>query len=295
MSARDLSKYLKINEKKIYKLVQESRIPSMKIGGKIAFMKELIDKWILENTEREKQILIAGSDDILLRNIIDAYNRLRGGLVFYASIGSMNGLKALKNDEVTLSCVHILDTEKREYNTSYVGKYLNTDDYVVIHLFLREQGLYVQKGNPRKINSLEDVAGGKVTFVNRNQGSGTRLLVDYLLQEKRIDPPTITGYNVEAGSHLEAGLRVLRGDADAAFGIRHVAHMLGIDFVFQFRENFDLVISKERYHSANVKDFLAFFEQSALLHHIRDFTGYDTEKMGRIIFPRPQENTNSKG
>jgi putative molybdopterin biosynthesis protein len=291
MSARDLSKYLKVNEKKLYKLVQESRIPSMKIGGKIAFIKEVIDKWILENTEREQQILLAGSDDVLLRNIINAYNRVQGGLVFYAPVGSMIGLKALKNSSATLSCAHVFDTEKREYNTSYVDKYLGADDYMVVHLFLREQGLYVQKGNPKGITAIEDIPAKGATFRNRNRGSGTRLLLDFLLQEKGIDPHVIKGYEAESDSHLQAALSVLKGDADTAFGIRHVAHLLGLDFIFLFRESFDMVVSKERYHSAPIKSFLGFFEQSALLHHVKDFTGYDTEKMGRVLFPRvPQDN-----
>ena len=104
LSARDLSKYLKINEKKIYKLAQESKLPYTKIGGKIAFTKELIDKWILENTTREQNIYLAGSDDILLRRIIDLYNQRNEGTVFYAPVGSVNGLKAVER----LCCKYVM-------------------------------------------------------------------------------------------------------------------------------------------------------------------------------------------
>jgi putative molybdopterin biosynthesis protein len=286
MSARDLSRYLKINEKKIYKLAQESRVPSMKIGGKIAFIKELIDKWMLENTEREQQILIAGSDDVLMRRIISAYNKEHTGLVYYAPVGAVNGLKALKDNAATLSCVHVFDTEKKENNLSYIDKYLTPDDYVVVHLFVREQGIMVQKGNPKGIGAIEDIAARGVVFVNRGQGTGTRLLLDFLLQEKRIDPSNVKGYDVEADSHLQVGQAVLGGAADAGFGIRHVAHMLGLDFVPLFRENFEMVAPKERFYSAQVKEFLSFAQQPSLLHHIRDFTGYDTAKMGSVVFPR---------
>ena len=286
MSARDISRYLKINEKKIYKLAQESRIPFMKIGGKVVFVKELIDKWILEGTERDRQIYIAGSDDMLLRNIVDVYNKAGESLVFYAPIGSMNGLKALKDRGATLSCVHIFDTEKREYNVSYLHKYLGTEEYVVVQLFLREQGLYVRKGNPAGISSFEDIRDKGALFVNRNRGSGTRLLIDYLLQEARIDPSGIKGYAVEAETHLQVGLNVIRGDAEAGFGIRHVAHLMGLDFIPLFEERFDLVIPEDRYYNPHMKAFLAFFEQSALLHHVRDFTGYNMEDTGRVLFPR---------
>ena len=206
ISTKELSKYLKINEKKIYKLVQESKIPYIKIGGKIAFTKEIIDKWILENTAREQHIYIAGSDDVLLRRIIDIYNSKNIGTVFYAPVGSMNGLKILKSGSAMMSCVHILDIEKKEYNLSYIDRYLNKDDFVVIHLFLREQGIYLPKNNPNGIHLIEDIANKGVTFVNRNQGSGTRLLIDFLLHEKNIDPLAIKGYNIEVESHLQAGL-----------------------------------------------------------------------------------------
>jgi putative molybdopterin biosynthesis protein len=282
---KELSKYLKINEKKIYQLAKESKIPYIKIGGKIAFTKEIIDRWILENTAREQHIYIAGSDDVLLRRIIDIYNSKNIGTVFYAPVGSINGLKILKSGSAMMSCVHILDIEKKEYNLSYIDRYLNKDDFVVIHLFLREQGIYLPKNNPNGIHLIEDIANKGVTFVNRNQGSGTRLLIDFLLQEKNIDPSAIKGYNIEVESHLQAGLKVLRGEVETAFGIRHIAHLLDLDFIPQYKERFDLVIAKDYFHSSQVKTFLTFFEQPALLHYIKDFTGYDTMKIGNIIHP----------
>jgi putative molybdopterin biosynthesis protein len=283
LSARDLSKYLKINEKKIYKLVQEAKLPHIKIGGKIAFTRELIDKWVLENTVREENIFIAGSDDIFLRRIIDAYNSKNNSTIFYAPVGSMNGLKALKKGAATMSCVHILDVEKREYNLSYLDRYLAKDGYVVLQMFFREQGIYLQRNNPKGIDSIEDIASKGATFINRNQGSGTRLLFDFLLNDKRIDPSLIKGYNTEVESHLEAGLNVVKGNADAAFGIIHIAYMLGLSFIPLFKERFDMVIPEEHYHSSHVKKFLTFFEQPALMTNIKDFTGYDASQIGNIL------------
>lgn len=283
LSARDLSKYLKINEKKIYKLAQESKLPFTKIGGKVAFTKELIDKWILENTSREHNIYLAGSDDILLRRIIDLYNQRNEGTVFYAPVGSINGLKLLKESSASMSCVHILDVEKKNQDLSYLDRYLSKDDYIVVELFTREQGILIAKGNPKGIRGMEDIAAKGITFINRNQGSGTRILVDFLLHEKGIDPAKIQGYTSEIESHLEAGLKILQGEAEASFGIRHVAHVLNLDFIHQFSERFDLVIPVDQYYYGHVKSFLAFFEQPTLLHNIRDFTGYVITKIGSVI------------
>jgi putative molybdopterin biosynthesis protein len=286
MSARDLSGYLKINEKKIYKLVQEGKVPTMKIGGKIAFAREIIDKWILENTQWEGRIFLAGSDDIFLRNVIDAYNSLDKELVFYAPVGSINGLRALKDNKANMSCVHIVDSGTKETHHSYVDKYLGEDDYFVVRLFLREQGIFVQKGNPKGIKSLRHIAEKGATFINRNEGCGTRLLFDFLLNEAGIDPMSIKGYENETDSHLQVGLSVLRGASDAGFGIRYVADMLGLGFIFLFKESFDMVIPKERYYSSHVKSFLAFLEQSSYRHSTKGYTGYDTEGSGKIVSPK---------
>jgi putative molybdopterin biosynthesis protein len=287
MSAKEVAKYLRINEKKIYKLAQETKLPHVKIGGKVAFVKELIDKWILEHTEREQQIYVAGSDDILLRRIVDLYNQHhnedQSGIAFYAPVGSMNGLKALGNGIATASCVHILDIENKAYTLSYMDKYLNRSDFVVIQLFTREQGIYLQPANPKGIGGFADIVATGATFVNRNTGSGTRLLFDYLLRENNIDSAAVKGYSDEAGSHLQAGLAVLKGTADCAFGIRHVAHLLSLRFIPQFTERFDMVIPKESFYTVRMKSFLGFFEEPALLRNIRDLTGYNTEKSGSVL------------
>jgi len=282
---KELSKYLKINEKKIYKLVQESKIPHIKIGGKIAFTREIVNKWILENTEREKHIYIAGSDDILLKRIIDIYNKNGNVIAYYAPIGSINGLKALKENRATISCVHILDTEKEEYTLSYLDKYLNRDDYMVISLFERTQGLYTKKENPHGISSIKDLSGKGIRFINRNFGSGTRLLFDFLLNEAGINFSSINGYSIEAESHLLAGIQVLKGDADCAFGIQHIAHILNLNFIPLWHERFEFVVTKEHYYSNHIRAFLSFFEQPSLVKNVRDLTGYNIAKIGNIIHP----------
>jgi putative molybdopterin biosynthesis protein len=286
LSAKDLSGYLKINEKKIYQLVREGKLPATRIGGKIAFAREIIDAWITENTERERHLFLAGSDDLLLRKIIDAYNAEGDSVIFYAPVGSINGLKLLKRRAANLSCVHILDVEARDYTATYLDRYLTREHYVAVHLYFREQGLYVEKGNPKKVQSLEDIAEKGLTFVNRNNGSGTRLLFDFLLNEKSIPSQRIRGYDGEtAGSHLEAGLSVLTGKANISFGIRHIANLLNLHFIPLYKERFDLIIPDDYYQSDQVRHFLAFFDQGRLVPYVKDFAGYDTTRTGNIIHP----------
>jgi putative molybdopterin biosynthesis protein len=283
LSAKELSKYLKINEKKIYKLAQEGTLPHVKIGGKVAFTRELIDRWILENTEREKHVLVAGSDDPLLRQVIDLFNAKNDGVIYYAPVGSISGLKLLQAKAANMSCVHILDMEKNSYTLSYIARYLSKDDYQAIQLFYRTQGLMVKKDNPKGIRSIKDLSHKGIAFINRNQGTGTRLLFDFLLREHNISQSTVSGYSKEAASHMEAGIAVLKSEADAAFGIKHTAHLLDLDFIPLFEERFDLVIPIDYFHMPQVKTFLALFEQPALLHSIKDFTGYDLKNTGSLL------------
>ena len=182
-----------------------------------------------------------------------------------------------------MSCVHIFDPAKKEDDPSYLGKYLDLGDHVVIRLFQREQGIIIKKHNPKGIKSLRDIVEKKGLFINRNQGSGTRLLFDYLLNQAQIDPKNVRGYGEEADSHLQVALSVFTGYADAGFGIKHVAHMLGLDFVFLFKETFDMVIPRERYYNSHVRAFLAFFDQSSLKQNVKDYAGYETEKSGKVL------------
>jgi putative molybdopterin biosynthesis protein len=283
LSAKELSRYLKINEKKIYQLARESKLPYTKIGGKIAFAKELIDRWITETTEQEHHLYVAGSDDPLFDRIIHDYNTKGPAIIFYAAVGSLNGLRLLKKRAANISCVHIMDVEKKEYNVSYLHRYLDNGEYVVVDMYSRQQGLYLQKGNPKRIQSVEDLGDKNVTFVNRKRGSGTRLLFDFLLHEHDVQPDKIQGYDTEVDSHLDAGLKVLRQEADASFGIQYIAHVLNLHFVPLTKERFDLVMPEEYSYSDQAKMLLAFFEQGRLLPYIKDFVGYDTERSGSVL------------
>ncbi len=285
MSARDLARYLKINEKKIYKLVQESKIPNLKIGGKIAFTRELIDRWILEGTEHEHHIHVAGSDDPLVREILDTFNATYSTKAFYAPVGSLNGLKLLREGGATMSCVHILDVDRKEYNLSYLDRYLDREEYAVLLLFFREQGLYLPKGNPAGIHGLRDAAEKKVSFLLRNQGSGTRLLFDFLLQREGIDPRRIRTQPGEAESHLQAGLQVLSGNDECSFGIKHVAALLGLEFISLWKERFDMVVPRSHLSSGPARDLLSFFNQPALLRDMGRFSGYDISQIGQTLHP----------
>jgi putative molybdopterin biosynthesis protein len=283
LSAREIAKYLKINEKKVYQLAKDSALPHLWIGGKIAFTREIIDRWILESTEGADHIKVAGSDDPLFRRLIDLFNGAGGTIVFYAPVGSVNGLKALKEGAASASCAHLLSAETGRYDVSYIARYLGDGKYHVIHLFGRDQGIYTAPGNPLGLQSLADVAGKGLKFVNRRQGSGTRILLDFLLKRDGIAVEALKGYEHEVESHLQAGMQVLTGKAACAFGIQHVAHILGLGFVPCHREEFHFVLPEENLSGAPITAFTKFLEQPTLLRYAIDSTGYDLSRMGQVL------------
>jgi len=281
LTAKGLSDYLKINEKKIYQLARESDLPHIWIGGKILFPRERIDRWISEKLEREKHCTLAGSDDILLKRIIDQFNKSGESIVFYASLGSIKGLRALEERAAAMSAVHLLDVETGSYGVACIQRYLGEGTYKVIHLYQREQGFLVKRGNPKEIRALEDLLRPGVTSVNRNEGSGTRLLFDYLLARGGIVSDDVRGYRKEAQSHLEAGLMVMQGEADCAFGIEAVAAMMGLDFIPLHREPFELVVPGDGFESEGMRRFVSFLDQAVLIRYVREYRGYDITDMGR--------------
>jgi putative molybdopterin biosynthesis protein len=263
MLTPELSKYLKINEKNVYKLIREYGLPSEDMGRRrLGYVKELIDKWILEKTVWVPPLFLAGCDDDLLRSAVDRYNSLGGDLAFYAPVGSVAGLKALRDSKATMACVRTPDGMETNGRALYVNRYLEPDSYVTVPLFPRDQGIIVREGNPKKIKSLRNIAAKGATFVNRNKGSKTRLLFDSLLKKSNIDPIKIKGYEHEVDSHFQVCLNVLKGASDAGFGTGQTARTLGLDYVPLHKEMISMIIPKHRHHNPDVKAFLSFFEQS---------------------------------
>lgn len=283
LSTKEVSAYLNINEKKIYQLVKDGEIPFTRLGGKILFAQEIIDRWIYQNTELEKNILICGSDDLLLREIIDHFNRDHDNTVFCAMVGSVNGIKILKNGRATMSCVHIADQDGN-YSLSFLDRYLDRENYVVMQLFKRRQGIYLPHENPHSIKSFKEIFSKKLRFANRNQGSGTRILIDQLLEKHGINTRNDANMPLEAQSHIGAAMKVLSGEADAAFGIQNVAEMLKLKFIPVFEEPFNLIVPVEEWESRLVRNFVEFFDLTRLPRHLQTLPGYDVSGIGNLAW-----------
>ena len=232
----------------------------------------------------EGTIVAIGSHDLTLDLLAD---RLRRSYPAYSlsssNVGSLGGLIALRRGECHLAGSHLLDEESGEYNLPFVRRYLGGHDIVVVNLVRRVQGLIVAPGNPLSITHLGDLRRPDVAFVNRQRGSGTRVLLDYKLAELGIDPGEIRGYDREEYTHLAVAASVAAGGADTGLGILSAARALGVDFVPLMSEQYDLVVPREFYDSDLLRPLFELIRSDAFRGAVDALGGYDTSSTGRVV------------
>jgi putative molybdopterin biosynthesis protein len=192
-------------------------------------------------------------------------------------------LIALRRGEAHLAGSHLLDEQTGEYNVSYIKRYLPGIPVMLVNLVGRVQGLMLPPGNPKGIYSLEDLKRPDVSFVNRQRGSGTRVLLDYQLKGMGIAPEQVRGYQREEYNHLAVAAAVKGGSADTGLGILSAARALGLDFIPLLNEQYDLVIPRVHYESELLQPLLALLQDLDFQKEVADLGGYDTANSGSII------------
>ncbi len=267
LSTKEVAQFLGVNEKMIYTLITEKGLPATKITGKWLFPKNLVEQWVESRTinyPRQPEsamhvpnlLLIAGSNDILLDRTMTLFRRLNPEhTVLFGNLGSLGGLKALRRGLCHIATSHLAQEQEEEYNFSFAASEL-AELPAVVNFCRREQGLLLAKGNPRGIRGVGDIGGKDLRIANRPLEASTRLLLDRELQKAGVDCRHIQGYDREFQSHLDVGLEVLAGRADAGPGIRAVASLLDLDFLPLRWERFDLLIPKDGFFDKGVQLFL---------------------------------------
>ncbi len=229
-------------------------------------------------------IVIVGSHDNTLDLLADELRAQKSGLSISSShVGSMGGLMAVKRGLCHMAGSHLLDESDGSYNRSYIRKYLSDVPVRLVHLTMREQGLIIPRGNPRGIRGIEDLARPDIRLVNRQGGSGTRILLDYRLRQLDIAPERIAGYHNEEFTHMAVAVAVMSGAADVGMGIRAAANALDLEFIPMVTEQYDLVIPAVHFDSAPVQSLLEVIAGSAFKQRVAALGGYHTERTGEIL------------
>lgn len=299
MNTKEVAKYLGIHEKQVYALIKSKRIPSTRVTGKWVFPKRLIDEWIESNAkiglEKARQktkriegaLLASGSNDPIL-DMLQTYMKKSYPefYIFSSNTGSTDGLKALNMGYTDIAWSHLFDPKSGEYNIPFLSIYLPNVKPVVINLFSRDLGFVVAPKNPFHIRGFEDLNQKRVRFINRQKGSGTRVLLDYHLKRLKISSSDIHGYEIEVYTHFEVGLSILSKEADVGIATIAVPKLLGLPFIPITQERFDMILDQSTFFGKGIQAFIEILNSEGFRNRVEGLGSYDFKNSGKILYSK---------
>ncbi len=245
-------------------------------AGEPVLVELMRDLGTIENT-----LVSIGSHDLIMDyigSLMEKAGKAASGAVFHLSsahVGSMGVILALARGEAHLAPIHLLDEETGEYNRSYLEKYLKGKNVTLVKGVKRQQGFMVAKGNPKGICTVLDLPKTGVRFVNRQRGSGTRLLTDYLLKKAGIDPGSIYGYERDMTTHMAVAAAVKSGTADVGVGVFSAAAAMDLDFIPIGYEEYDFAVPEEYMDTEMIRVFLEVLRSEEFKKILKELGGYE--------------------
>ncbi len=294
----DVAEILKITKNTVYELIKRGELKGYKVGKKIRVDMKDVEEYkncsknnkaynveiVHGKIDYNDSFIISGQDimlDIIVRHLeknFKGFNPLR------SYEGSYNGLYALYQGKVQVATAHLWDGDTGEYNVPYVKRMLPGVPAVIVHLAKRMQGFYIRKGNPKNIEGWEDLKRSDITIVNREKGSGTRVLLDEHLRKGGITPSSIKGYDKEYSSHLGIASAVSRGEADIGLGNEKSGlQVQEIEFIPLQQERYEMIIKKEDFHKPNFQAIMRVINSEEVKIELEGIGGYDLTDMGKVI------------
>ena len=231
------------------------------------------------------RLLAIGSHDLTVDLLASCIKERSEGRIEISSsnVGSMGGLLAIEKGIAHFAGSHLLDTQTGDYNRSYIPRYIKNTSVTLVTLVHRWQGFMLAKGNPKGIKGISDLTRPDVALINRQAGSGTRILLDYELERAGIDSAAIAGYRSEEYTHMSVAMAVTSGRADVGMGIMAAAQALNLDFIPVARERYDLVLPTNLLRDERIQLLLEIIRSSAFTEQVLALGGYEVEETGRLI------------
>jgi len=299
MNTKEVARYLGIHEKQVYALIKSKKIPSTRVTGKWIFPRKLIDEWIESNAQKglgqardksrriEGALLASGSNDPIL-DMLQTYMRQSYPefYIFSSNTGSTDGMKALNDGYTDLAWSHLLDPKSGLYNIPFLSTYLRNVKAIVVNLFYRDLGFLAAARNPFHIRGFDDLTQKGLRFINRQKGSGTRVLLDYDLKKSRISASEISGYEKEVYTHFEVGLSILSKEADVGIGTIAVSKLLGLSFVPITRESFDMLMDQSTFFEKGIQAFIEVLNSKRFRTRVERLGSYDFKDSGKILYSK---------
>ena len=307
-TTEEIAQILKVSKLTVYDLIKKEQLPSYRVGRQIridahdlADYKEQtksrrnvnrVDAHFNGNPPDEsksfttptRQIIISGQDLSLdiLANYIEKNSTGYRPLRSYT--GSLNSLVSMYQGEADVVSTHLFDGDTGEYNIPYIRKILVGQPYLIINFLSRWEGFYVRKGNPKNIQSWTDLTKPGITMVNREKGSGVRVLIDEKFRIEGISPQHVLGYEVEVLNHIGVASKVASEKADVGIGTEKTAHLVDVDFIPLIQEQYDLVILKTPQNEGLINLITHILHSDSFQKEIQSIGGYDLSKTGKIIY-----------
>jgi len=299
MNTKEVAQYLGIHEKQVYALIKSKRIPSTRVTGKWVFPRRLIDEWIELNAKSgiaqakqkgkrvEGALLASGSNDPIL-DMLQTYMRKNYPefYIFSANTGSTDGLRALNKGYTDIAWSHLHDPKSGEYNIPFIPTHLPDIRAVVVNLFCRELGFVVAPKNPLGIKDFPDLTRKEIRFVNRQNGAGTRVLLDYHLKRLKIPASKISGYENEVYTHFEVGLSVHSKEADIGIATIAISKLLGLSFLPITKESFDMIVDQSTFFEKGIQAMIEILNSPSFRDRISGLGAYDFKNSGKILYSK---------
>jgi putative molybdopterin biosynthesis protein len=302
----EVAKILKISKFTVYEIIKRGELTAYHIGRKVRVEGADIESYkqkskginslvspIASPTQNQQSdhcfpddegLVICGQDivlDLLTRYLEKQFPHVR---FLRRYIGSIDGLIALYRGLANVVTAHLWDSDTDEYNLPYVRRMLPGHPTYIINLVFRIEGFYVAKGNPKNILTWSDLTKPNVRFVNRERGSGARVLLDEQLSILKISHKDILGYGDEEMTHLAIASKIARAEADVGLGIEKVAMQVNdLDFIPLQKERYDIVIRKEDLERPHFQALMSILKSPSFRNEVLGIGGYDVSRMGQII------------
>jgi len=301
MTTKEVAEYLGIHEKQVYALIKDNKIPCTRLTGKWIFPKNLIDEWLNldarnsielpdeihkdKRTQDKNYILAAGSNDPILDILLNDLHRIDPETnIFSCSTGSTEGLKLLEKGLTDISFCHIFDPETEEYNIPFIKSYFKDKKIAVIHLFYREIGFVTHPKHTIAVANFNEIKERNLKIINRQSGSGTRILLDYNLEKIGINPINIKGYENEVSTHFDVCMEILSGKADTGIASITAAKLFNLSFRPIIKESFDMVLPHSTFFDKTVQTFIKTLKSNEFRKKISHLGEYDFTNSGNVIY-----------
>lgn len=213
----------------------------------------------------------------ILRDLVHAEAKVKLQLQFR---GSLDSLRLYRNGKCELAGFHLPEGSLGRHLMPRFERYLDADGDVLIHVVRREQGIMTAVGNPKKIRGIKDLTRKDVRFLNRQPGSGTRLISDAMFEEAGLDTRRVRGFGSEEFTHMAVAAMIASGAADAGFGIKAAAAQFGLGFIPVARENYWFAVDRELSTTAPVKELVSILTGRDYRRKVAALQGYDATDAG---------------